>query len=806
MKEWMPAKKLKQPELLEVTSRKAPSLVEVESSVAHTSEGAIFERPVGHRYMATNILDCPIPPNDAVSKIDPACARNSLLSFPEPPPDLGARYDILAFVGSGGMGSVWKVYDKTLGETFAIKVLNSDLIADATAVKRFEKEANLASDLTHTNIAAIFGPGADSAGRPYIIMKYVDGESLADIMAREGKLSEKRAVDIFTQICEALQHSHMKGIIHRDIKPSNIIISKTESGGDMVHVVDFGIARSIHEEVTKTQALTKAVDVFGSPRYMSPEQLLGKEVTAQSDIYSLGCVFYEMLTGAPPFTDENPVRLILQHISESPDFSKLPAKWNTVIHFCLAKQFENRASTIGVVLALLSNTQAGYVKGLQGINFVHCSMTVAVVLLFNMDFYTYGVVRSSHALEPTWWLILLWQYVGMVNAESAARTHSSRVLEFNLLLCAMITAAMAILSMLNLNFIGTILMPIFTLGACWLMLQRKAIDGYSSIINKLRSRLVPILDAERASGTTLKLFSFVIRFTGMATLFCLTAVTTSVFYCSYDLGFTVGSSISRVLSSLLIAAFMLLLLLICASISDGRTFREALKSSIRILSTTAAISVVSTTLLLTKVGADGFNQYVRHGLLPLNASKEVARRVSLEAMQYPDSYFANQARLSAVENLISERNYEQAATLCDQVINSKSDDDSVHHALAQFRNAKAESYQNHTEISLDKVRRALSYLENAKQVTSKNWEATWLDKNRDSQIVEAATEIGISRVINKDLENSMHALSIAEKHLKNASESAAWWTADLERRITELQAELKDVTSKPSRSKPKVSL
>lgn len=97
----------------------------------------------------------------------------------------------------------------------------------------------------------------------------------------------------------------MKGIVHRDIKPSNIIISKTESGADMVHVVDFGIARCVYDEVTKTQALTKAVDIFGSPRYMRPEQFLGQEVTGQSDIYSLGCVLYEMLSGAPPFTEES---------------------------------------------------------------------------------------------------------------------------------------------------------------------------------------------------------------------------------------------------------------------------------------------------------------------------------------------------------------------------------------------------------------------------------------------------------------------------------------------------------------------
>jgi serine/threonine protein kinase len=173
-------------------------------------------------------------------------------------------------VGSGGMGTVWKVFDKELNETFAIKVLNPDLVADETANKRFQKEAKLASELTHANIAAIFGPGTDTHGRPYIIMRYVDGESLADILKRESKLSEERALDIFKQVCEALSHSHMKGIVHRDIKPSNIIISKTESGGDLVQIVDFGIARYIYEEVTKTQALTKAVDIFGSPNVHEP--------------------------------------------------------------------------------------------------------------------------------------------------------------------------------------------------------------------------------------------------------------------------------------------------------------------------------------------------------------------------------------------------------------------------------------------------------------------------------------------------------------------------------------------------------
>lgn len=264
-------------------------------------------------------------------------------SFPEPAPDLGARYDVLDFVGSGGMGTVWKVYDKELKETFAIKVLKPELLSDETSVKRFEKEANLAIDLTHANIAAIFGPGQDTSGRPFIIMRYVEGESLAELLYMEGPMEEERALDIFWQIYAALKHSHMKGIVHRDIKPSNIIITRTDSGADLVQLVDFGISKSIHEEVSKTQALTKAVDVFGSPRYMSPEQFLGQEVGPETDMYSLGCVLYEMLTGAPPFTDDNPVQLVLKHLQTAPKFETIPARYHLLLFYLLQKDPKQRS-------------------------------------------------------------------------------------------------------------------------------------------------------------------------------------------------------------------------------------------------------------------------------------------------------------------------------------------------------------------------------------------------------------------------------------------------------------------------------
>jgi len=264
-------------------------------------------------------------------------------------PDLGERYEVLAQIGSGGMGTVWKVRDLTLDRILAIKLLRSDMLKDETAVKRFEQEARLATDLTHMNIASIYGPGKDKTGQPFIVMNYIDGESLADIIAREGKLDEARAMDIFHQICDALAHSHMKGVIHRDIKPSNIIISKTAGGGDLVHIVDFGIAKSVYGDVQSTQALTRTEDTFGSPLYMSPEQILGEEVTERSDIYSLGCVLCEMLTGKPPFTEKNPVKLLVQHLTEIPDLPGLSLRLKALIMVCLQKRSTARPNNIDAI-------------------------------------------------------------------------------------------------------------------------------------------------------------------------------------------------------------------------------------------------------------------------------------------------------------------------------------------------------------------------------------------------------------------------------------------------------------------------
>ncbi len=302
-------------------------------------------------------------------------------------PELGERYEVIEFIGAGGMGAVWKVRDKTLDTIIAAKVLLPNLLTDPVSIKRFEKEAALATELHHPNIAAIYGPGKDVNGNTFITMAYVQGETLAQVLSRDGALHEKRVLDIAMQVIEALVYSHSKGIVHRDITPSNIVITKAESGADLVRLVDFGIARCIYDERTVTQALTRAISAFGSPMYMSPEQLLGEEATAKSDVYSLGCVIFEMATGKPPFDDESPVKGILQHLNSDPDLSKLSERLRPLVQMCLAKGPGERCSALSLHQSVeyLSRDEAQLLEQRRGFKLSYWQ-AFSIVLLCQASF------------------------------------------------------------------------------------------------------------------------------------------------------------------------------------------------------------------------------------------------------------------------------------------------------------------------------------------------------------------------------------------------------------------------------------
>jgi serine/threonine protein kinase/tetratricopeptide (TPR) repeat protein len=272
-------------------------------------------------------------------------------------PSIDERFEVLELIGKGGMGSVYKVFDKEIKKIFAIKVMQEDLSKDQVALKRFEQEVEATCQLTHPNLVATYGHGKTANGTPYLVMEYLPGEALSDLLIREGPLEATRALRLWKQICDALAHAHESGVIHRDLKPTNVIISKSEDGTETARLVDFGIAKIITSASRETHNLTETGTVFGSPQYMSPEHCLGFKMDERSDIYSLGCMVYEMLTGNTPFSDSNAVQVVVKHINEeAQSFSadrkmdKVGKRLEGVTLKCLEKDPERRYQSIAEIV------------------------------------------------------------------------------------------------------------------------------------------------------------------------------------------------------------------------------------------------------------------------------------------------------------------------------------------------------------------------------------------------------------------------------------------------------------------------
>lgn len=236
---------------------------------------------------------------------------------------LGSNYKIISVIGEGGMSVVYKAKHSTLRKTVAIKMLKSNLLRDEMNRKRFQQEAQAMSSLVHPNVVGIIDYGETGEGNPYLIMDYLDGVSLSEVIHRTGTVSLDRALSIFTQACDALEAAHNTGIVHRDIKPSNLMLVKDKQGVETVKIVDFGIAK-IAQDGQESQRLTQTGDVFGSPVYMSPEQCSGQRLDERSDIYSLGCVMYETLMGTPPHQGDNVLSTLHAHMFDLPAPLSIP--------------------------------------------------------------------------------------------------------------------------------------------------------------------------------------------------------------------------------------------------------------------------------------------------------------------------------------------------------------------------------------------------------------------------------------------------------------------------------------------------
>ncbi|MFA1549633.1 Stk1 family PASTA domain-containing Ser/Thr kinase [Actinomadura chokoriensis] len=227
---------------------------------------------------------------------------------------LGGRYELDSVIGRGGMAEVYRARDRRLDRVVAVKTLRSDLARDPTFQARFRREAQSAASLNHPSVIAVYDTGEDMIGDtsiPYIVMEYVDGSTLRDLLRENRALMPDKALEITDGILRALDYSHRGGIVHRDIKPANVMLTRQHE----VKVMDFGIARAMADSAS---TMTQTAQVIGTAQYLSPEQARGERVDARSDIYSTGCVLYELLTGKPPFTGDSPVAIAYQHVREEP--------------------------------------------------------------------------------------------------------------------------------------------------------------------------------------------------------------------------------------------------------------------------------------------------------------------------------------------------------------------------------------------------------------------------------------------------------------------------------------------------------
>src|ERR671917_241440 len=254
---------------------------------------------------------------------------------------IGERFRLDEKVGSGGMSSVYRAFDPTLERHVAIKLMHRDISSDPDQLERFRREARAVAQLNHPHVVTVIDAGEDD-GNPYIVFEYVEGETLKDRIRRLGRLPVSEAVAYAIEIGRALEAAHASKLVHRDVKPQNVLIDRE----GRAKVTDFGIARSL-----ETQGLTATGRVLGTTDYVSPEQALGHEVTGQSDIYSLGIVLYEMLTGETPFKADTQVAVAMKHVRDPlPDVQRrrpeISASLAAVVEHATAKETQNRYATV----------------------------------------------------------------------------------------------------------------------------------------------------------------------------------------------------------------------------------------------------------------------------------------------------------------------------------------------------------------------------------------------------------------------------------------------------------------------------
>ncbi len=299
----------------------------------------------------TIVEGSPLPGKPSPPRVQRPQSNPSML---QPGAILGQRYEILQILGEGGMGAVYKARDRELNRMVALKVIRPDLAGSQAIIDRFKQELLLATQVTHKNVIRIYDL-SEADGMKFITMEYVEGEDLRGLMQQKGKLTPEEAVEIMQQTCRALEAAHGAGIIHRDLKPQNIMRDKT----GRILVMDFGLARTLEGDgMTQTGALVGTMD------YMSPEQALGKDLDQRSDLFALGLIFYELLTGKMPYKADSVVASLLKRTQEraapvSSHDASIPKPLSNIVGKCMEPDVKLRYQSSGEILADLEAWQGG---------------------------------------------------------------------------------------------------------------------------------------------------------------------------------------------------------------------------------------------------------------------------------------------------------------------------------------------------------------------------------------------------------------------------------------------------------------
>lgn len=361
---------------------------------------------------------------------------------------INQRYKILKRIGVGGMGNVYLAEHEILRKKVAIKILHFEQSKRKDTLERFKREAIAASNMGQANIVDVTDFGYTDEGNAYFVMEFVEGSSLAETIRNHKTLPLEFAVSVASQIAVALYSAHGKGIIHRDLKPENILITEKDGIYPFVKIVDFGISKILHDEINKKdkpKTLTKSGAIFGTPEYMSPEQAGGNNVEPASDIYSLGIIIYEMVTGRIPFSDNNYMKVLHKHQYEFPDLpssvnTSIPADVDALIMKCLEKKPFNR---YGSMLLLLSDLKKVYINH-------NLEKKLSLAFVFNS-----GTVATEANSRPVEKGISGEEIMKILNAESSAEAEfkesrsTGNMLKIAVILFILIAGGFMVYSFIN---------------------------------------------------------------------------------------------------------------------------------------------------------------------------------------------------------------------------------------------------------------------------------------------------------------------------------------------------------------------